>query len=82
MRVKRFDITGFTVTYRLQLEYWHKHLLDKRNSAADEQPGVIARSIAMPLGMQEAPRAIPVFGTFLYEDLVMNIFLRPLFIFR
>ena len=28
----------------------------------------IARSVVMPLGMQEAPRSIPAYGTFFHED--------------
>ena len=44
-------------------------------------PGMIARWTAMPLWVQEAPRLIPVSGTFYREDLVMKIFLRPFFLF-
>ena len=33
----------------------------------------------MQLGMQVLPRSIPASGTFIPEDLVMKIFLRPFF---
>ena len=46
------------------------------------EPGVIARSVAMLLGNQEAPRSILASGTFFREDLVMELFLRPFFLFR
>ena len=42
-------------------------------------PGAIARSVAMSLGNQEAPRSILASGTSFREDLVMKIFLRPFF---
>ena len=41
----------------------------------------LAWLVAMPLGMQAVVRSIPASGTFLREDLVMNIFLRPFFLF-
>ena len=44
-------------------------------------PGAIARSVAMLLGNQEAPRSILASGTSLCEDLVMKKFLRPFFLF-
>ena len=46
------------------------------------RPGAIARSVAMSLGNQEAPRSILASGTSFCEDLVMEIFLRPFFLFR
>ena len=45
-------------------------------------PGAIARSVAMPLGKQEALRSILASGTSFREDLVMKLFLRPFFLFR
>ena len=36
------------------------------------QPGAIARSVAMSLGNQEAPRSIIASGTSFREDLVMK----------
>ena len=44
--------------------------------------GAIARSVAMSLGNQKAPRSILASGTSFREDLVMKIFLRPFFLFR
>ena len=43
-------------------------------------PGIIAQSVAMSLGNQEAPRSILASGTSFREDLVMKIFLRPFFL--
>ena len=40
------------------------------------EPGAIARSVAMSLGNQEAPRSILASGTSFCEDLVMKIILR------
>ena len=37
--------------------------------------GSVARSVAMPLGMQAVPRLIYLSGTFFHEDLVMKILL-------
>ena len=45
-------------------------------------PGAIARSVAMLLGNQEAPRSILASGTSCREDLVMKLFLLPFFLFR
>ena len=42
-----------------------------------EKPGAIARSVAMSLGNQEAPRSILASRTSFHEDLVMKLFLRP-----
>ena len=44
------------------------------------KPGAIARSVAMSLGNQEAPRSILVSGTSFRKDLVMELFLRPFFL--
>ena len=44
--------------------------------------GAIARSVAISLGNQEAPRSILASGTSFREDLVLKIFLRPFFLFR
>ena len=33
--------------------------------------------VAMPIWMQSVLKSIPVSGTFFYENMVMNIFLRP-----
>ena len=38
------------------------------------KPGAIARSVAMSLGNQEAPRSILASGTSFREDLVMKIY--------
>ena len=46
------------------------------------QPGAIARSVAMSLRNQEAPRSILVSGTSFRADLVMKVFLQPFFLFR
>ena len=46
------------------------------------KPGAIARSVAMSLGNQEAPRSILASGTSFREDLVIKIFLRPYFLFH
>ena len=40
--------------------------------------GAIARSVAMSLGNQEAPRSILAFGTFFREDLVISTAILPL----
>ena len=45
-------------------------------------PGAIARSVAMSLGNQEAPRSILMSRTSFREDSVMKLFLRPFFLFR
>ena len=45
-------------------------------------PGAIARSVAMSLGNQTAPRSILVSGTSFHEDFVTKLFLRPFFLFR
>ena len=45
------------------------------------EPGPIARSVAISLGNQEAPRSILASGTSFREDLVMKLFLRPFFLF-
>ena len=42
----------------------------------------VARSVAMPLGMQAVPRLIPASVTFFRGDLVMKIFFWPFFLFR
>ena len=42
----------------------------------------VARSVAMSLGNQEAPRSILASGTSLSEDLVMKLFVRPFFLFH
>ena len=39
--------------------------------------GVVAGSVAMPLGMQAVQKSIPVPSTFFHKDLVMKIFLQP-----
>ena len=46
------------------------------------QLGAIAWSVAMSLVNQEAPRSILASGTSFHEDLVMELFLRPFFLFR
>ena len=46
------------------------------------EPAAIARSVAMSLGNQEAPRSILASGKSFPEDLVMKLFLRPFFLFR
>ena len=46
------------------------------------KPGAKARSVAMSLGDQEAPRSILASGTSFREDLVMKLFLRPFILFR
>ena len=47
-------------------------------SSPKVQPGAIARSVAVSLGNQEAPRSILASGTSFREDLVMKIFPLPL----
>ena len=42
--------------------------------------GAIARSVAMSLGNQEAPRSILASGLSFCEDLVKKLFLRPFFL--
>ena len=49
---------------------------------SESSPGAIARSVAMSLGNQGAPRSILASGTSFCEDLVMKIFLRQFFQFR
>ena len=46
-----------------------------------KKPGAIARLIAMSPGEQKIPRTTLGSSTFFREDLPMNIFLRPLFLF-
>ena len=46
------------------------------------KPVAIARSEAMLLGYLEAPWSILSSGTFLHEELVIEIFLRPFFLFH
>ena len=36
-------------------------------------PGAVARSVVVTLGMQAVPRSIPVSYTFFHKDLVMKI---------
>ena len=45
------------------------------------KPGAIARSVAMSLRNQEAPRSILASSTSFREDLFMKLFLRPFFLF-
>ena len=51
-------------------------------SLSFSKPGSTARSVAMSLGNQEAPRSILASGTSFREDLVMKLFLRPFVLFR
>ena len=60
----------------------HSNSIELKKSQTMKEPGAIARSVAMSLGNQEAPRSILASGTSFREDLVMNIFLRPFFLFR
>ena len=48
----------------------------------DKELGAIARSVAMSLGNEEAPRSILASDTSFREDLVMKLFLLPFFLFR
>ena len=59
-----------------------KYYKGKSNCTNISQPGAIARSVAMLLGNQEAPRSILAAGTSFREDLVMKLFLRLFFLFR
>ena len=46
------------------------------------ETGALARSLTMSLGNQEAPRSILASGTSFHEDLVIQLFLRPFFLFH
>ena len=49
----------------------HRYTTDMQ--APSGRPGAVARSVAMPLGMQAVPRSIPAFGKFFCDDFVMEI---------
>ena len=65
------------------LTYCSKVTLSENLTCSEHfKPGAIARSVAMLLGNQEAPRSILASSTSFREDLVMKIFLRPFFLFH
>ena len=57
-------------------------ITNSQKNKENMKQGAIARSVAMSLGNQEAPRSILASGTSFREDLVMKSFLRPFFLFR